>query len=241
MVLTMNNVYKFANHIFKIDTLYEYFSLYAKEYITNEDEYDYHIINKIEELEEWKSLHHEEASLDIIEVYLIQDKVAKLLAKDNIFIMHGSSLYINDDQHGYLFTGPSGVGKSTHVSLLKKKYKDKLVIINDDKPFISLINNNYYIYGSPWSGKSHISSNTSASLKAIFILEQSKDNELIKLDIKEATSRLFKQIYIPKGIEETNKGLDILINIIKDIPIYLLKVNLSDEATNYMSTILEKE
>lgn len=232
------NCYKFANHIFKIDTLYEYFSLYAKEYIVDE-EAEYSISNALEEIVAWKESHNEEGELNYLEILLIQDKVAKLLAKDNVFIMHGSSLYINDNQHGYIFTGPSGVGKSTHVSFLKKKYKDKLVIINDDKPFISLINNNYYIYGSPWSGKSHISSNTCASLKAIFILEQSQDNELIKLDTKEATSRLFKQIYIPKGIEETNKGLDILINIIKDIPIYLLRVNLSDEATNYMSKIIE--
>ena len=236
----MVNYYKFANHIFKIDTLYEYFSLYAKEYIVDE-EAEYSISNTLEEIVVWKESHNEEGELNYLEILLIQDKVAKLLAKDNIFIMHGSSLYINDDQHGYIYTGPSGVGKSTHVSLLKKRYKDKLVIINDDKPFISLINNNYYIYGSPWSGKSHISSNTCALLKAVFILEQSKDNELIKLDVKEATSRLFKQIYIPKGIEETNKGLDILINIIKDIPIYLLKVNLSNDATDYMSTILKKE
>lgn len=232
------NCYKFANHIFKIDTLYEYFSLYAKEYIVDE-EAEFIISNTLEEIVAWKESHNEEGELNYLEILLIQDKVAKLLAKDNIFIMHGSSLYINDNNHGYIYTGPSGVGKSTHVSLLKNRYKDQLVIINDDKPFISLLNNNYYIYGSPWSGKSHISSNTCASLIAIFILEQSQDNELIKLDTKEATSRLFKQIYIPKGIEETNKGLDILINIIKDIPIYLLKVNLSDEATNYMSKIIE--
>lgn len=154
--------------------------------------------------------------------------------------MHGSSLYIGNQKYGYIYTGPSGVGKSTHVKLLQQKYKDRLVIINDDKPFISFKDNKCYIYGSPWSGKSHISMNTYAELKSIFVLEQAKDNSLSKLDASEAISRLFKQIYIPKGIDESNKGLDLLVTLVNHFPIYLLRANMNKEATDYMDKVLKE-
>ena len=233
------NCYKFANHIFKIDTLYKYFSLYAKEYIVDE-EAEYSISNTLEEIVAWKESHNEEGELNYLEILLIQDKVAKLLAKDNIFIMHGSSIYINDISHGYIFIGPSGIGKSTHVRKLKDYYKDNLVIINDDKPFISLLNNNYYIYGSPWSGKSHISSNVRASLKGIFILQQAKDNSISRIDPKASINYLFKQLYIPKGNESSNKGLDFLIKLAKEVPIYSLKCNLENGAVNYMKELIKQ-
>ena len=228
------NRYSFAGYVFEIDALYDYFSKYAKEYIVD-GEPNFVIKDKDEELDEWINNHNENGPRDYIETLLIQTKVAELLVKKNAFIFHGSAIYLDNKDNGYIFTGPSGVGKSTHVKLLKDIYQDRLTIINDDKPFVDA---SYNIYGSSWSGKSHISSNVTSKLKGIFVLYQSKDNKIERLSSKDAISYLTKQIYIPKGIEESNKGLDFLINLVKDIPIYYVGLNLDKDAYMITSKIM---
>ena len=228
------NRYSFSGYIFEIDALYEFFSKYSKEYIT-EGEPDFVIVDKQEELDEWINTHNEIGPKDYIETLLIQTKVAELLVKYNVFIFHGSAIYLDNKNNGYIFTGPSGVGKSTHVKLLQDTFQNKLTIINDDKPFVDA---SYNIYGSPWSGKSHISSNVTSKLKGVFVLYQSKDNMVEKLSSKDAISYLTKQIYIPKGVEESNKGLEFLINLVKDIPIYNVGLNLDKDAYKITSQIM---
>ena len=226
--------YSLGGYIFEIDSLYEYFVNYAKEYITDKDA-NYSIVDTNEELDNWIKEHHDTSPRDYLETLLIQTKVAEILIKYDIYIFHGSSVYLDDIDNGYIFTGTSGVGKSTHVKLLKEVYKDRLVIINDDKPFIDT---SYNIYGSPWSGKSHISNNLISKLKGIFILYQSRDNKVRKLDSNEAINYLIKQIYIPKGIEASSNGLEFLIKLVKEVPIYSLGLNLDKDAYKVSSKIM---
>ena len=220
--------YSLGGYIFEIDSLYEYFYLYSREYISNNNP-NYVIVNTEEELDQWISSHNEQGPRDYLETLLIQSKVADILVKYDVYIFHGSSIYIDNVNNGFIFTGPSGVGKSTHVSKLKEYYQDRLAIINDDKPFLD---KDFYIYGSPWSGKSHISINSTAKLKAIFIIYQSKDNKINELKPSEAINYLIKQIHLPKGKEETNNGLDYLIRLVKDVPIYHLGLNLESDSIN---------
>ena len=229
------NNYSLGGYIFGIDSLYNCFPLYSKEYIS--DKNPQYIINDTEEeLNEWIANHPLSSyPKEQEEFLLIQFKVANFLVKHRVFIFHGSSICLDNKNNGYIFTGPSGVGKSTHVKLLKHVYKDRINIINDDKPFID---SKYNIYGSPWSGKSHISSNVTAKLKGIFVLYQSKDNKIERLSSKDAINYLTKQIYIPKGMEASNKGLDFLISLVKDIPIYHVGLNLDKEAYKVTSKIM---
>ena len=229
--------YNLGGYVFRITSVHKYFSLYAKEYITN-DKHQYEIEDTLEELEEFSKAYAGE-DVKNIETLLIQKKVVDILLTNNVVNFHGSSLYLDNADNGYIFTAPSGTGKSTHVARLKEHYKDRLTIINDDKPFISKIGKSYYIYGSPWSGKSHISSNVKAKLKAILIIYQSKSNEISKMDNKEAIKHLIREIHIPKGVEATSLGLDFLINMIKDIDIYYLGLNLDKDAINNTIKVME--
>lgn len=234
-------IYSLGGYNFLIDSLDEFFSCYAKEYITD-NHIDYEIKITENDILDWKKNHPGDL-LDkkYQEVLVTQTKVADLLSLHNVFIFHGSSLYLDSKDNGYIFTGPSGVGKSTHVSKLKQYYQDRLSIINDDKPFLKLDSDSYYIYGSPWSGKSHISLNEKSLLKGIFILEQSKTNTIKKLAAKEAIGYLIKQIYIPKGMESSSLGLDFIINLVKKIEVYKLSVNLEDDAIDLARNIMEKD
>ena len=54
----------------------------------------------------------------------------------------------------YLFMGKSGTGKSTHASLWLSCFQDS-ELLNDDNPIIRIQKQTAYVYGSPWSGKTH--------------------------------------------------------------------------------------
>lgn len=239
-----SNIYRFADHTFKINSLYNYFVKFAKEYILNDvKEYEYEVTDSIEELVSWKDTHSDSIgfSNEYLETLLIHSKIATILSKHNTVIFHGSSLYLDNIDNGYIFTAPSGTGKSTHVNILKGLYKDRINYVNDDKPFLSIIENKVYLYGSPWDGKEHRSNNVKSALKGIFIISRSKINFVKVISPIEAINYLIRQIHIPNGIEESNNASDILIKLVKLIPIYILNVDMSNEAGYTSYNIMNKK
>ena len=87
-------------------------------------------------------------------------------------MLHASAVVVDGD--AYLFSAPCGTGKSTHASLWLKYLKHKNpYILNDDKPAIRIVNDNIYVYGTPFSGKTDKNKNEKANLKGIAFLEQS--------------------------------------------------------------------
>ena len=81
------------------------------------------------------------------ETLAIYRKIAEALIPRNILLVHGSAVSV--DGNCYLFTGPSGIGKSTHASLWKKMLGNDTTIINDDKPLLKISNDEVEVFGSP--------------------------------------------------------------------------------------------
>ncbi|MCH5171992.1 MAG: hypothetical protein J1F31_04135 [Erysipelotrichales bacterium] len=153
----------------------------------------------------------------------------------NAIWMHGSSLAYNE--RGYLFSAPSGVGKSTHTRLWRE-YVD-CEMINDDKNIIVFENNELKLYGNPWSGKHHLDNNISAPLKSIIFLYQSKENVVRKISAKEALMKIMLQIIQPfdsSAIDNWSKMIDELLKI----PCFELGCNISKEAVDVIKSKLEE-
>lgn len=68
--------------------------------------------------------------------------------------------------YGYAFIARSGTGKSTHTRLWTEHIADT-ELLNDDNPVVRIIDNQVFIYGSPWSGKTQCYRNIKAKLGAI--------------------------------------------------------------------------
>ena len=49
-------------------------------------------------------------------------------------VFHSSALAV--DGKAYLFTAPSGTGKSTHISLWQQRFGNSVQIVNGDKPIM---------------------------------------------------------------------------------------------------------
>ncbi|MEG6523570.1 hypothetical protein [Desulfotomaculum sp. 1211_IL3151] len=145
------------------------------------------------------------------------------------FVLHSSAVAYGGQ--AYLFSAPCGTGKSTHASQWQAYFgEDKAVIINDDKPAIRLIDQHFYVYGTPWSGKSPHNTNIKVPLQAICFLEQSANNWLAKIAAKDALRLILNQTLRPHNIQHMDKLLYLLDRLLRQIPIYKMGCNISEQA-----------
>ena len=96
--------------------------------------------------------------------------------KFNGMRLHSSAVVV--DNKAYLFSGPSGMGKSTHTQLWQTVFGEKAQIINDDKPVLRRLDGKWYAYGTPWCGKDGINLNQKVPLAGICFLQQASDNKI---------------------------------------------------------------
>jgi len=73
---------------------------------------------------------------DYFEELAVHRKISTAMVQYDTFLFHGSCVAV--DGEGYLFTAPSGTGKSTHARLWREYLGERAVMINDDKPFIRI-------------------------------------------------------------------------------------------------------
>lgn len=166
-------------------------------------------------------------------------KIAEEMIDYNRILIHGSVLSM--DQSGYLFIAPSGTGKSTHAALWRKVFKDRVVMINDDKPLVYVNQNDILVYGTPWDGKHHLSTNTSVQLKAICRIYRSETNHIEKINKEDALARLLEQTYRSTDPKRVVKTLEMLNEIVKRVPVYALYCNMEEEAALAAYETLRKE
>lgn len=157
------------------------------------------------------------------------DFCCKLL-EFNGFMLHSSA--VSYENKAYLFSAPSGTGKSTHTKIWQRVFgEDRAVIINDDKPAIRLDKEGSFgVYGTPWSGKYDISQNIKVPLQAICFVERSETNSIRRVSDKEAIWLILNQTVRPDAENIMENLLTLIDSLLKKIPVYKLQCNMEDEA-----------
>ena len=232
---------KVAEKVIKINCNYDFSYDYCREYVTDETE-DFSIEIESKDIEFESERATIECSDGYLELLAIHRKISEIMPKYNTILFHGSVLAI--DGKGYLFTAPSGTGKSTHTRLWKEYFKDRVVVVNDDKPFLKIEGNEIFAYGTPWDGKHRLSSNIKVPLKGICILSQDRENWIKKIDSKSVYPYLYNQVYhILNERENAIKTLQIFDKLLKIVPIYKMGCNISYDAvkTSYLGMIGEEK
>ena len=144
---------------------------------------------------------------------------SRLLNYDGLYL-HSSA--IEWEGKAYLFSGPSGMGKSTHTRLWQSVYPDTRVF-NDDKPALRCLDGRWYAYGTPWCGKDGININRKVPLGGICFLRRGETNSIRRLTPLEATVRIISQTTRKFKTEER---LDLLLSHVEKlaamIPVYEL-------------------
>ena len=165
-----------------------------------------------------------------VKAYVYEGKLfySELARRFNGMMIHSSAVVL--DGNAYLFSAPSGTGKSTHTRLWLQKFENRAYILNDDKPAVRIMPDGIFVYGTPWSGKDDVSINKKAPLKGICFLNRDKTNWIKTMDTESKVVNLYHSAIKKVDKEVALKQLDIIENIIKKIPIYEMGCNISEES-----------
>ena len=165
---------------------------------------------------------------------LIELQLYSYLLVNDTLLFHSS--IVDYKGCGIMFLGPSGIGKTTQAELWNKYMGAE--ILNGDLVFVKRNKDGFYGYGSPWHGSSPYYENKKVKIKALVMLEQAKENKVIKLEDFEMLNGLMKQVFLPIWDEsKIDISLDILEMLIKEMTVYYLKCRPNQESVELINNI----
>ncbi len=225
---------KLAEKVIRVKNIYPELETFLQQYAVEDATADFTIsLSEDDIAREENETSEQSFSPAYLETLALLRKISDILPRHRRFLMHGAS--ISYEGKAYLFTAPSGTGKSTHIRLWKKYLGEKVKIVNGDKPFISLDkdeNGNVLpiIYGTPWAGKEHWHRNCSESLCGICFVERGMENSIRRLAPEECLMKLFHQVYLPEDADTVGLTLELVDLLLKNVPLYLLTCDISEAA-----------
>lgn len=152
-------------------------------------------------------------------------------------ILHAA--LIQTELGGLLFTGPSGIGKSTQADLWNK-YR-QAIILNGDRAVIRKINEKWRAYGSPYAGSSGAFVNRGCEITAIVILQQSVVNYIQTVNPVMAFQKLYSQMLTNAWDKEyVNRIVDYIQELIREVPVYLLTCRPDESAVEILERRLKR-
>lgn len=133
--------------------------------------------------------------------------------------MHAASVMIHDKV--ILFTGPSGMGKSTQSNLWLDHLHARPV--NGDKTILYPNDKEIRAYGSLYAGSSDIIHNISGITGAIVTLKQGEENRIRLLSPAEGFRKIYPRFLIPQWNPSiTAYAMELIQRIVTEVPVYEL-------------------
>lgn len=188
-----------------------------------------------------------------LETLAIFRKIANAIPSTNRLVFHGAT--ISYEGHAYVFTAPSGTGKTTHIRLWKRTFRDDVDIINGDKPILRIQSTQVIAYGTPWAGKERWETNTSAPVAGICIVTRASENtdldvrdgqqgefitsftdehgivnSCVRIKPDEALPMIMRQTYMPSAPKAAIATLDMVDTLLRIVPVYRLRCTISTAA-----------
>jgi len=162
----------------------------------------------------------------------------ELLLRAKRLILH--ACYIETEFGGILFSGTSGIGKSTQGQLWCQH--ENAEVINGDRPVLHKDQGQWFAYGSPYAGSSKCHKNKRTKVRAIVLLAQAKECSIRKLGGAEAFRKVFAQatvsVWNPNNV---NRACELVEALIQDIPVYEMACTPDVRALELLKKTLEEE
>lgn len=153
------------------------------------------------------------------------------------FILHASC--VEYEGTSIVFTGPSGIGKSTQADLWKSHRNAK--IINGDRIMLLPDSEECQAIGIPFCGSSGIRENKILPLAAVICLEQAPDNKIRNLSGFEAFRRIWGECTLQTwNREEIARCTDAIERLIDQKKILHLSCTPDIRAVEAIEALLEK-
>ena len=219
-----------AGHSFRVRSQFESTREYCKRYLT-EKEPELQVRVRPEDLAFEQQMLEQEAVEEGLRIRKFQDPflertaiqraVAEFLFDWDVLLLHGSTVAV--DRRGYLFTARCGTGKSTHTRLWCQAFDGRAVMVNDDKPFLKLMDSGVWVCGSPWSGKHGLDTNITVPLAGICILERGKENRIVPCTSEAALPMLLHQSYCPLEGEKRPAFKALVSKLAETVPLWKME------------------
>ncbi|MBQ9393015.1 MAG: hypothetical protein IJU18_03370 [Oscillospiraceae bacterium] len=158
----------------------------------------------------------------------IYRSIAEQLPERGAFLMHGAAIAYGGK--AYLFTAPSGTGKSTHIALWHRYLGAPVQIVNGDKPLIRVREEGVDVCSTPWAGKERWQRNCIVPLGGVCLLHRGTENAIRRADPAELLTELMHQVYIPRSAAALAQTLELLDEMLRLAPLYLLACDMSEQA-----------
>ncbi|MDY4508854.1 MAG: hypothetical protein SPD95_09055 [Candidatus Faecousia sp.] len=152
------------------------------------------------------------------------------------FFLHASAVVYGGE--AYLFSGPSGTGKSTHTALWRKLFPDSY-ILNDDKPVIWPEKGKISAWGTPFSGRTDLQVNRGVPVKGICFLKQGRENRIRPVTGAEALALLLNNTWRPRSNPGMSLLLDMMEQVVTETHVYELCCTEDPEAARLSYTVMK--
>lgn len=161
----------------------------------------------------------------------------ELLAARGRMILHAS--LVDTAYGGILFSGPSGIGKSTQAELWHTW--EGGTVINGDRPILNCCDGEWMAYGSPYAGSSQYFRNASVPVTAIVLLEQGDTCEVQPVKPAEAFRRLYAQMVVNTWNPEfVTRICDMTLALAQHVPVYRLRCTPDARAVETLKAELQR-
>ena len=230
--------YRIADLVVEMDPQFAPLKPQALPYLYSGTEQPVASLCLTEEILNEKRKRYPEAEDPLLEYMTTGGMFSTLLLYCHGFMLHSSA--IEKDGKAYLFSARSGTGKSTHTALWQKVFPHECRIINDDKPAIRRVNGSFYVYGTPWSGKTDLNCNVRVPLGGIAFLERAETNSVERILPKDAITKMLDATVRPSRAELFDSLLERISEVVKEVPLWRLRCNMDEEAARIAYQTMSK-
>lgn len=141
---------------------------------------------------------------------------------------------------GILFSGVSGIGKSTQAELWCRYRKARQ--INGDRPVLSREKDGWLAWGAPYAGSSRCHVNECCPVAAIVMLRQAGECSLRRLRGAEAFREVWKGLPLHSWDREfMERASGLTLDLITRVPVFEFGCTPDEEAVCYLERELRKE
>lgn len=200
---------------------------------------DFTVSTTFDEWKQERKVAEEGVTVGAVEFTCLHRRIAQRLPEFDAFLMHGAAMSANGK--GYLFTAPSGTGKTTHIRLWQERYPEQVGCINGDKPIVRKIDGKFCFCGTPWRGKEKYGESVILPVGGICLLERAEENSIKQVSPAEVFAQLSHQVYFQKDPQTLNKFLMLFDEFLRETPIYRMGCNMDISAAEMSFAAMTKE
>ena len=161
-----------------------------------------------------------------------------LLIRSHRLCLHAAC--VDTPLGGILFSGPSGIGKSTQAALWQSFRSAKQ--INGDRPILEKRAEGWKAWGSPYAGSSHCHVNESCDVKAIVMLKQAAACDLRRLPLPRAFRAVWSGLTMNSWDEAAvTEASTLAMELIEAVPVYEFACTPDEQAVAYLEAALRKD